>query len=206
MKRAILMLGTLALLLGGAGQAKADLVFHLERTDDTHATLTVTGTLPDVGYTPPNAYIFTLADPFSVDPPLTSNDPVGLSGTLDLAGFPFTRAYDGGAQQNYVPQEPGPTLYLVNDPIYGASPVVPGMSFSGAAQLVLPRETFAPVGSTGNVYWGVQFGPALVGTWEIVGTPSSVPEPSSLALLGTAAATFGGYLGWRRRKEAAAAY
>jgi hypothetical protein len=31
--------------------------------------------------------------------------------------------------------------------------------------------------------------------------PSAAPEPSSLALLGTAAASFAGYFGWRRRKQ-----
>lgn len=46
-------------------------------------------------------------------------------------------------------------------------------------------ESFAPVGSTGDLYWGKTTGNIrgiLSGSWEIV-APSPIPEPSSIGMM-----------------------
>jgi hypothetical protein len=46
--------------------------------------------------------------------------------------------------------------------------------------------TLAPIGTTGDVYWGIGSNAQIVGSWTMVSANSSVPDPaSSLFLLGT---------------------
>jgi hypothetical protein len=51
--------------------------------------------------------------------------------------------------------------------------------------LLLTDSLLAPVGATGNVYWGNSEAAGVVGTWVMGSPAAAVPEPATLLLLGT---------------------
>jgi PEP-CTERM motif len=146
--------------------SNAALVFEITRVSDSQAVITGSGSL-DAPFTG-NKIGF--ADSTSIgDPGIDA-----LSGTMTLGGVAAKYAY---ASQNL-----GHFSLEFAD---GAS--FAGAILTGLLNITLDVETWAPVGTTGNLYNQVPggfLGTELLGTYSIVGpTVGEVPEPGTVALL-----------------------
>jgi PEP-CTERM motif len=163
------------------GEARASsIVLQIERVSDTVGILTGTGSLPATCLGS-DCHILVLADPFGTDPaPSANNNALGASTTLAIGSFVFDIAYTAGSDFFFV--GPGPALYFGR--FSGCCPPGGG-SISGAMDLLLTDSLFAPVGATGNVYWGHSEAAGVVGTWVMGSPAAAVPEPATLLLLGT---------------------
>lgn len=160
--------------------AYAAVLFTIERIDDTHARLVGSGTLglvaPEV-----NDHILALTDPFAIDPVVATSDYALVGGNLRVGGKALDFAYAASPQFDLFGDLTA-GLYVGNNGFraYAAQDLVSGhfnLELTGGA-------TFAAVGTSGQVTWGViDFAnPQLVGEWHIVDAPVDVPEPASLAL------------------------
>jgi len=178
--------------------AQAGLSIQLQRLNDTDALMLVSGqldTLPPGG----NAHSLTLMDPFSTRPADADNSWVLDSSDLRAGTYLFNFANQAG---RCVPTCPGTqvspgvfydnsgranTIYFGNNVLVSPSSfqsIPSNTTLTGSMQLELQNgATFAPVGATGQVYWGTTTLMAgqgvLVGTWEVV----AVPEPRVYAMM-----------------------
>jgi hypothetical protein len=160
------------LLAVTASVAQSALVFEISRVSDTTAIVSATGGTLDAPKPLANAHYLTFIEPFGTGPTGIQNDMVLGASTMQVGAIDITFAYLLGP--DFDPT--GPTaIYMGNDTNYPNWPeFVAGSSVSGTAQWILPAGlTFAPVGTSGTVYWGQRFG-TETGTWTI----SAIPEPA----------------------------
>jgi hypothetical protein len=190
------LLGSLTAL---ATPAAAALIVQIERVSDTEAVLTATGDIgPNNGQSPfSNGQLFWLqGDAFGSFPSGPTNDSIfNSASTLSVGGDIVDGAFDcsSGCFSDNIGN---PTLYFASTDAEESGPgAFPANStFSGALDLTLPSgTTFAAVGTTGNIFWGVPYNVPAIGTWTIVA--GSVPEPATWALM---LLGFGG-IGWMLR-------
>ncbi|MBK4736324.1 PEP-CTERM sorting domain-containing protein [Noviherbaspirillum pedocola] len=165
-----------------ASAAHASIVFSIERTSDTTAVLTATGSL-DAGISAPlngNEHFLTFQNPYGNALSTYQNDGALQSSTLTAGGQIIDFSYTVGPGYNF--SGVGTQgLYMGNSNFNTL--FSNGQTVTGSAYLSLPDgDIFADVGSSGNVYWGT--GPAdAIGSYQIV-DPNAVPEPTTVALLG----------------------
>ncbi|MGE0387060.1 MAG: hypothetical protein AB7Q97_20235 [Gammaproteobacteria bacterium] len=162
--------------------ASAAVLLRLERISDTDVRLVGSGTLGDT-LPAENRHSLYLVDPFSVRPAPLSNHPILDSSELSAGDFDFNFANDAGsgigASFNNV-------IYIGRDIGVLPFPEIPSNEpLAGSMLLHLTAgATFAPIGASGEVYWGTTTGNirgVLSGTWEMV-EPSPVPLPGAIGL------------------------
>jgi hypothetical protein len=198
--------------------AQAIVSIQLERLSDTDALMFVSGQLDTA---PPggNAHSLALMDPFSARPGDTDNSWVLDSSDMRAGDYLFNFANQAGrCAANCPGTEVSPgvfsdnsgranTIYFGNNDVVFPFPfpflAIPSNTpITGSMQLQLQDgATFAPVGASGEVYWGttaLMLGKGvLVGSWEMVGLPA-VPEPTAYAML-LAGLGLIGFVAHRRR-------
>jgi len=182
--------------------AHAGLSIQLQRLNDTDALMLVAGQLDTVS-PGSNAHALTLMDPFSTRPTDADGSWALDSSDLRAGGYLFNFANQAG---RCVPTCPGTevspgvlydnsgranTIYFGNNDVVFPfpspfAPIPSNAAFTGSMHLELQNgATFAPVGATGEVYWGLTTLLAgkgvLVGSWEMVASP--VPEPTAYAMM-----------------------
>jgi len=173
---------TVVALALAPGRAQAVPMLDISRISDTEAIVIGRGTLPlsstacDI-----NCHTLSIADPFGTAPTPTSNDNAYVSSSFAVGDRAFTFAFTAGKSLSQISNTP--TLYI--GPWRPATALTPGAALSGEMTLALTDSTFAPVGSTGVLYWGNGYSDQPVGTWKMTAAPAPVPEPASVALLGS---------------------
>ncbi len=160
--------------------AFAEVHLTLQRISDTQVVLTGTGTLGSL-VPAENQHSLWLEDPFSGRPAPSSVHSVLEDSDLHAGSFYFNFANAAGSG---IGDSFSNTVYVGRDIGVLPFPIIPsGEPFAGTMLLRLTNgESFAPVGSTGKVFWGTTTGNVtgvLSGSWEMVAA-SPVPEPSSL--------------------------
>lgn len=172
------------MLLCAWSNASADVTLRLARLSDTEAVLIGSGTLGTV-VPASNSHALFLIDPFVGSP--NGNNWVLEESELDVGpSYRFNFANDMGTDTDadaflntlYVGRVEFETQTFPQIP--SNEPLVGTMFL----RLEPNGATFAPIGSTGQVYWGTTTGDirgVLSGTWEIVAAP--VPEPMSVHMM-----------------------
>jgi PEP-CTERM motif len=220
-------LSVLCVLCGVALHSRADIAVTLQRISDTEAIMTVVGSLVTA---PPdsNDHALFLSDPFQIRPGPTANTWVLDTSDLRAGSYAFNFANEAGSEvgvnSNRPPGTPGitgfgNTIYFGNNTFVTPGtfqPIPTQVPFAGSLALELTSgSTFAPIGSKGDVYWGItltqisfpsgsgftqQDKGVLAGTWEMVGA-LPVPEPTAAAMWVVGLGALGG-IAWRRRSAA----
>lgn len=172
------------------------ITFQIERLSDTQAVVTGTGTMGSISSSINNQHIITFGTGlFGVDP-TSMYSSILTSSTMQIGGKSVDFAYDVNCcSVMFVP-----SLYFGS--LSGIFET--GDSVIGSLTMTLvDSNTWASIGTTGTAYSGL-VDPAATGTWEIVAGPSTVPIPPALSLFGSGLALMG-FIGWRRKRKAAAA-
>jgi hypothetical protein len=165
----------LAAVAFNAAPARADLILTLERLNDNTAVLSGSGTTIDLSS---SIYLegasATLGDS-GID---------GISGDLAIGSHDAYETYIVAGTQGLAVNFLGGLWALGDMP-------------SGASTITLDVETWAAVGTTGNVYTRSSTS-YFLGTYSIIGPRTTVPEPASIALMGIGLA---GLIAVRRRRR-----
>ncbi len=121
------------------------------------------------------------ANPFDSAPAPKSNADAYVSSTFSVGDRTFDFAFTAGTYTSQITDTP--IVYVGRwEP---ALPLTPGAALSGQMSLALTDSTFAPVGTTGDLYWGNGYWAQPIGTWEMDAPTDPVPEPASIALFGS---------------------
>lgn len=191
--------------------AKADIAVKLGRISDTEAIVAVVGALETA---PPNSNVHALflMDPFQIRPTPTANTWVLDDSDLHVGAFTFNFANEAGSDIGLNPNRPPGTVGVsgfANSIYFGNSsfvfpppnpfqPIPSNVQFEGSMLLTLASgSTFAPIGSKGEVYWGITLNQVTVpsgsgftqqdkgvlsGSWEMVNA-SPVPESTVFPMM-----------------------
>jgi hypothetical protein len=213
MKRATLMLAALALLLGGVGQAKADVVYDDGAISGSGNRRLISSTNGEAyslsdSFTVAGLSLLTGAQHVGIDvspgaTPLTVNWSIGTTpfasdisaGTSNFAGTILARGSYGSD-------------------LYDESFTLNGTVNAGTTYYLTLSNATASDGN--GVYWDVNYGASSAEqqidgnypfsvpaeSFQLLGNAPSVPEPSSLTLLGIGGLWLAG-CAWRRRHAAA---
>jgi hypothetical protein len=221
MKRAILMLATLSLLFGIAGQAKADITFNDYGPEYTYLTNAAWAASPTIGGTA-NEFTASVTDPVTsvylgvsqgnllptaITVDLMTNNG-GEPGTI-LEQYSFTNVFG-------TPDNPNPPLEVASvlHPVLTAGTsywlaILPGTPTSPEALWYFNNQGYRSADAlttTNGGTWSQLGGgnSSLAGAFEIFGGSSPTPEPATITLLASGIFAAGG-LGLVRRRRAATA-
>jgi hypothetical protein len=218
MKHVILVLASLALLLGGVRQAKAD---HLYNTFGPGDSFNKSSAVVIAGQSRLTTYT---ARAMEFSPSETATlDLVRFAMTAGAAGpFEAVLVADNGGQPGTALEDLGSVSVTSSTAIYSLSSSLHPLLTAGTEYWLILQPTNP--NSLTLAYWNLSSPPVPApravtndpahGSWSVVlgqaaafdiqGTAATAtPEPASLTLLGVGAVCLLGY-GWRQRKRAAA--
>lgn len=191
MKKAIVAVIALLVSL----PAHASVLISIERVSDTQAILTASGSLDVAAPGTNNDHVLVLDDPFLLDPISDVTDSIFSSSTMTVGAQSITFAFSAGSDFDRA-ETGNATAY------FGSSTgqLSTGATLSGNMLLTLTGPaTWASIGSTGTVFWGVNNNAGnssvAVGRWIV---SNAVPAPAALGLLGLGLAGLG-FAGLRRK-------
>jgi PEP-CTERM motif len=193
MKRASLMLVAWALLNGGVGQARADIINWNTWSSSSTGSMTV-GSTP-VTVTSSNGIMQLMGgnlnlNTLSFSTPLVN--PVIAIWSLGAGGIPASFVF--GATPVFIAG--GPSAEYGGSAIVVSGNTVTGAEGNGTVEFLGTYSSISWTNPLFEDYYGFNVGaPAMAA--------SATPEPSTLTLLGVGAVNLIGYA-WRRRKLAAA--
>jgi len=172
-----------AALVFGSGTAFSAVLLQLQRLSDTDVLLIGSGFL-DGTIPAENQHSLYLIDPFLIRPSPRANHPILDESELYAGSYRFNFANDAGSG---IGDSFTNTIYIGRDVGTLPFPQIPlNEPLVGSMLLHLANgESFAPIGSTGAVYWGTTTGNIrgiLSGSWEMV-APDPVPLPSSISMM-----------------------
>ncbi|HTU89600.1 MAG TPA: PEP-CTERM sorting domain-containing protein [Gemmataceae bacterium] len=202
MKHATWILGALALLLGGVGQARAEFIITFSQVGD-NVEADGSGSIDTTALTGP----FGVS---SVDPPrVNANQGVVALGPspapsqLDLfVGFSGPASFGSGTEYD-ASTSSGPRISIEGAAggLFLPAGYVSGTSLSDSN--TWDNTTISGLGlTTGTYTWTWGTGANADSLEVIIPSASATPEPASLTLLGIGALCSLGY-GWRRRRQSA---
>jgi hypothetical protein len=171
----------LGLVLLSPTVSQGDLMITIERASSTQVSISATGTfeLDTPGEGPSGIF---LIDPFATF----------IDGSVGLANNTLENPVSLGVLTNARASNAfhigSPGVLIETLDLWMSEDNLAGQPLVGGADLTfLPGTNIAPVGSTGDVWYGANDGYGLetwTGTWEIVGQLTPVPVPSGLLLAG----------------------
>jgi hypothetical protein len=172
-----------ALTIATVSSAQATVLFTVKKVSDTSVVMTGSGTLDG----PQGQFNLHL---FSFDGLVTNlsgynSDYVFTSSTMKVGsvGFDYAGAAGDGFGKGYSLN--GNAVVYAGNVYGGYQPFQIGATVSGELVMDIKYSSalFAPVGTIGDVEWGINGQLQKVGTFEVIGETGNVPEPASLALI-----------------------